>query len=59
MGDTPKALMLKLFSGFMRPIRVERYMGGISSDGKCRSNVALKTVANHKKLVRINGKLRT
>lgn len=51
--------MLKLFSGFMRPIRVERYMGGIGSDGKCWSYVALKTVANHKKLVRINGKLRT
>ena len=59
MGNTPKTLMLKLFSGFMRPIRVERYMGGISSDGKCRSDVALKTVANHKKFVRINGKLRT
>ena len=59
MGNTPKALMLKLFSGFVRPVGVERYMGGISSDGKCWSYVALKTVANHKELVRINGKLRT
>ena len=59
MGYTPKTLMLKLFSGFVRPVGVERYMDGISSDGKCRSNVALETVANHKKLVRINGKLRT
>lgn len=59
MGYTPKTLMLKLFSGFVRPVGVERYMGGISSNGKRRSYVALKTVANHKKLVRINGKLRT
>ena len=59
MGNTPKALMLKLFSGFMRPISVERYMGGIGSNGKRRSYVALKTIANHKELVRINGKLGT
>lgn len=59
MGNTPKALMLKLFSGFVRPIRVERYMSGIGSDGKCWSYVALETVANHKEFIRINGKLGT